>query len=85
MTNPATNSVTIEYVEENGKHYCIRNGYRIEVESLPTQGRPTQDEARGVRTGIREAPPPLGQSARQAKNINTYPIGHSDPARGVPV
>ena len=35
MTNPATNPVTIEYVEENGKHYCIRNGYRFEVESPP--------------------------------------------------
>ena len=36
MTNPATNPVTIEYVEEDGRRYAIRNGHRFEVGSLST-------------------------------------------------
>jgi hypothetical protein len=68
-----TDSVTIEYVEENGKRYAIRNGKRFEVESEPTLDLP---KAKRKEFELEFAKLPLHwvKALRQVKNINTYPL-----------
>ena len=40
MTNPATNLVTIKYIEEDERRYAVRNGYRFEIGNLELDRQP---------------------------------------------
>jgi hypothetical protein len=77
MTNPATKPVTIEYVQEEGRRYAVRNGQRIEVESSTPKDDlpPTKREA--FEPEFAKLPIHWVKALRRAKNINTCPLAHA--------
>jgi hypothetical protein len=64
---------TIEYVEENGKRYAIRDGKRFEVESYPDEDLP-KTKRKAFEPEFAKLPLHWVKALRQAKNINTYPL-----------
>jgi hypothetical protein len=75
VRNPATKPVTIEYVEENGRHYAVRNGRRIEIESLSTEDLP-KPKREAFEPKFAKLHFHWAEALEQAKNINTYRLAH---------
>jgi hypothetical protein len=71
-----TNSVRIEFVEEGGKRYCIRNGKRLEVQTLGQDSLPPKRDRKAFKPKFVLVPLHWVSTLEQAKNIHTYRLAH---------